>query len=100
MTLSCDRGTGYRSQVTCTQGNRSQVRKKSFITVTDQFCGAGGSSIGATKAGAELRLALNHWQLAIDTHNTNFPDAGEYRIMKLRGDEPPWVGWSMVNFNG
>ena len=30
-------------------------RKKSFITVTDQFCGAGGSSIGATKAGAELR---------------------------------------------
>ena len=27
-------------------------------------------------------------------------DAGEYRIMKLRGDEPPWVGWSMVNFNG
>ena len=50
-------------------------RKKSFITVTDQFCGAGGSSIGATKAGAELRLALNHWQLAIDTHNTNFPKA-------------------------
>ena len=51
------------------------MRKKSFITVTDQFCGAGGSSIGATKAGAELRLALNHWQLAIDTHNTNFPKA-------------------------
>ena len=50
-------------------------RKKSFITVTDQFCGAGGSSIGATAAGAELRLALNHWELAIRTHNTNFPKA-------------------------
>lgn len=50
-------------------------RKKSFITVTDQFCGAGGSSIGAVKAGAELRLALNHWRLAVDTHNTNFPNA-------------------------
>ena len=49
--------------------------KKSYLTVTDQFCGAGGSSIGATAAGAELRLALNHWQLAIDTHNSNFPDA-------------------------
>jgi DNA (cytosine-5)-methyltransferase 1 len=51
------------------------MKKRSFITVTDQFCGAGGSSIGAVKAGAELRLALNHWKLAVDTHNTNFPDA-------------------------
>jgi len=46
-----------------------------MITITDQFCGAGGSSIGATETGAELRVALNHWQLAIDTHNTNFPNA-------------------------
>jgi site-specific DNA-cytosine methylase len=49
-------------------------RKKSFITLTDQFCGAGGSSIGATMAGAEVRLAMNHWKLAIETHNTNFPN--------------------------
>lgn len=48
-------------------------KKNSYITLTDQFCGAGGSSIGATMAGAEVRLAMNHWQLAIDTHNTNFP---------------------------
>lgn len=47
----------------------------SYLTVTDQFCGAGGSSIGATAAGVELKLALNHWQLAIETHNTNFPQA-------------------------
>lgn len=47
----------------------------SYVTITDQFCGAGGSSIGAVAAGAELRLALNHWKLAIETHNTNFPDA-------------------------
>ena len=50
--------------------------KSSYLTVTDQFCGAGGSSVGATAAGVELRMALNHWQLAIDTHNTNFPNAG------------------------
>ncbi len=49
--------------------------KKSYLTVTDQFCGAGGSSLGAVAAGVELRLALNHWQLAIETHNTNFPNA-------------------------
>lgn len=49
--------------------------KKSYLTCTDQFCGAGGSSIGATAAGVELRLALNHWELAIRTHNSNFPNA-------------------------
>jgi DNA (cytosine-5)-methyltransferase 1 len=48
--------------------------KKSYVTVTDQFCGAGGSSLGAVAAGAEVRLALNHWRLAIETHNHNFPD--------------------------
>jgi DNA (cytosine-5)-methyltransferase 1 len=45
------------------------------ITVTDLFCGAGGSSIGAEAAGARLVMAANHWRLAIDTHNTNFPHA-------------------------
>lgn len=55
-------------------------RKKSYITITDQFCGAGGSPQGARKAalkhggGIEVSLALNHWKLAIDTHQTNFPD--------------------------
>jgi len=54
--------------------------KKSYLTVTDQFCGAGGSSQGvrnlATKMGGglEVHLAMNHWKLAIETHNTNFPD--------------------------
>lgn len=35
------------------------------LTVTDLFCGAGGSSIGAETAGAQLRMAANHWQLAV-----------------------------------
>jgi DNA (cytosine-5)-methyltransferase 1 len=48
--------------------------KNSFITATDQFCGAGGSSVGATRAGVEVRLAMNHWKLAIETHNSNFPN--------------------------
>jgi len=55
-------------------------RKNSYITVTDQFCGAGGSSQGVRMlanqlgGGLEVKLALNHWKLAIETHNTNFPD--------------------------
>lgn len=56
--------------------------KNSFITVTDQFCGAGGSSQGVRLVarkrnlnnGLEVKLAMNHWKLAIETHNTNFPN--------------------------
>lgn len=46
-------------------------RKKQHITITDQFCGAGGSSQGVRRysersnGGVEVKLALNHWKLAI-----------------------------------
>jgi DNA (cytosine-5)-methyltransferase 1 len=50
------------------------MRKSSDLTVTDQFCGAGGSSLGARSAGARVVLAMNHWKLAVETHNTNFPE--------------------------
>jgi DNA (cytosine-5)-methyltransferase 1 len=43
--------------------------------ITDLFCGAGGSSLGPELAGAELRLGLNHWPRAIETHATNFGHA-------------------------
>lgn len=47
-----------------------------MLTLSDLFCGAGGSSTGATMArGVEVRVASNHWQLAVETHNTNHPDA-------------------------
>lgn len=45
------------------------------VTVTDLFCGAGGSSIGASAAGLELSLAMNHWSTAIEVHQAHFPDA-------------------------
>ena len=59
---------------------RFTMKKKSYLTVTDQFCGAGGSSQGVRRlaqnmgGGLEVKLAMNHWDLAIKTHNTNFPD--------------------------
>jgi len=47
----------------------------SDLTLTDLFCGAGGSSTGAvTVPGVTVRLAANHWDLAIATHNANHPD--------------------------
>lgn len=46
------------------------------ITVTDLFCGAGGSSLGAEAAGMTLKMAANHWETAIEVHQAHFPDAG------------------------
>ncbi len=44
--------------------------------VTDLFCGAGGSSSGIKQVkDAELRVAANHWQAAVETHETNHPEA-------------------------
>lgn len=46
------------------------------ITLTDLFCGAGGSSTGATQVpNVTVRVASNHWQKAVDTHNVNHQDA-------------------------
>ncbi|RFZ41372.1 Modification methylase HaeIII [Mycobacterium marinum] len=46
------------------------------LTLTDLFCGAGGSSTGAIAVpGVTVRIASNHWDLAVETHNANHPDA-------------------------
>ena len=58
------------------------MKKNSYLTVTDQFCGAGGSSEGVVQVarkkkfnnGLQVKMALNHWKLAIETHNTNHPE--------------------------
>lgn len=45
-----------------------------MITLTDLFCGAGGSSTGAVEIpGVTVRIASNHWDLAVETHNANHP---------------------------
>ncbi|WP_033345591.1 DNA cytosine methyltransferase [Catenuloplanes japonicus] len=51
-----------------------------MLTVADYFCGAGGSSTGMHQVpGVRVVMASNHWQLAVDTHNENFPDADHDR---------------------
>ena len=44
------------------------------LTVTDLFCGAGGSSSGLVEAGYRVVIAANHWELAIQSHQVNHPD--------------------------
>lgn len=47
-----------------------------MLTITDLFCGAGGSSTGAIQIpGVTVRVASNHWDLAVETHNANHQNA-------------------------
>lgn len=53
------------------------------LLVADLFCGAGGSSTGARRAlaarGYRMDLvAVNHWDVAIETHSRNHPEARHY----------------------
>src|SRR5690606_22698295 len=58
------------------------------LTVTDLFCGGGGSSTGLTQVdGFQVVMAANHWQLAVDVHNTNHPDA-DHAAVDLRLEDP------------
>ncbi|TGQ19305.1 DNA cytosine methyltransferase [Mesorhizobium sp. M00.F.Ca.ET.217.01.1.1] len=56
---------------------------KRKMLVADLLCGAGGSSTGAQRALSELGLdmelvCVNHWPVAIDTHQRNHPEARHY----------------------
>lgn len=62
----------------------------SDITVTDLFCGAGGSSTGAKnalKGRGRVTHAANHWLRAIETHQLNHPDT-EHDIADLQATHP------------
>jgi DNA (cytosine-5)-methyltransferase 1 len=56
------------------------VPKRRQIHAADLFCGAGGTSAGLLDACEELNqtlhlTAINHWQVAVQTHRKNLPIA-------------------------
>jgi DNA (cytosine-5)-methyltransferase 1 len=58
------------------------------ITVTDLFCGGGGSSTGLTQVpGFDVVMAANHWQLAVDVHNRNHPTS-DHAAVDLHEEDP------------
>ena len=58
------------------------------LTVTDIFAGAGGSSSGAASVpGVEVKLAANHWKLAIDVHQANHQNT-EHAHVDLHLEDP------------
>lgn len=59
-----------------------------MLTLTDLFCGGGGSSTGATQVpGVKIRMAANHWDLAVEVHNQNHPDA-DHAAVDLHEEDP------------
>jgi DNA (cytosine-5)-methyltransferase 1 len=56
------------------------MSRKKVFRAADMFCGAGGSSTGISLAAQECDmklelLAVNHWELAVQTHAANHPGA-------------------------
>lgn len=47
--------------------------------VADLFCGAGGWGEGARELGIRVDFAVNHWDVAIDTHKLNNPRCKHHR---------------------
>lgn len=67
------------------------LSKPKTALVADLFCGAGGSSTGAKRALAGLGYqmiltAVNHWNVAIETHSANHPEARHYVDDVTRAD--------------
>jgi DNA (cytosine-5)-methyltransferase 1 len=58
------------------------------LTVTDIFCGGGGSSTGMIQVdGVQVVMAANHWDLAVDVHNRNHPGA-DHAAVDLHEEDP------------
>ena len=63
-----------------------------MLRVADLFCGAGGETTGIMQALDEIGgprdvAAVNHWNVAIETHKRNHPDARSY-CMSLEQLDP------------
>ncbi len=68
-----------------------------MLTLMDWFCGAGGSSQGAHAVpGVEVKLAANHWELALETHAANFPDV-DHKQGKIQ--ESPVYDWPVAHIH-
>jgi hypothetical protein len=56
------------------------------------------TTVPLSKLPPQLQALARSWELRNHVA-ARLDDAGEYIIMKLNHYEPPWVGWSLVNFN-
>ncbi|MBF0416404.1 MAG: DNA cytosine methyltransferase [Magnetococcales bacterium] len=62
------------------------------MRVLDLFCGGGGSSWGAHKAGARIVCGVDAWDVAIKTYQDNFPKAKAVRERLTAKFDPAQLG--------
>ena len=68
------------------------------LTMTDIFCGGGGSSTGGTMVGGvKISMAANHNTLAVNTHHVNHPES-DHACVDLHIEEGRVVG--LIGPNG
>jgi DNA (cytosine-5)-methyltransferase 1 len=67
------------------------TRRGTTVDAIDLFCGYGGSSQGIHAAGAEVKVAANHNQKAIDCHAANYPDVDHRRADLSDPNEADYV---------
>ncbi len=75
---------------------RRRHRRPDYLSATDLFCGAGGSSRGLEAAGFMLALGINHWKRALDTHAENFPNAA-HDLCDLRSSQAHPSRWGSTH---
>lgn len=56
------------------RGKEQELIFKPLVQVVDLFCGGGGFTEGAVRAGAEVVLSIDCWEPAIEIHKANHPD--------------------------
>ncbi len=62
-----------------------------MLTLTDMFCGAGGSSTGAAAVpGVQVSTAMNHWPRAIETHARNHPST-DHVLADISQSDPRYI---------
>lgn len=75
-----------------------RINPESFpaLSLTDMFCGAGGSSTGAQFIpGMTVKTAMNHWARAIETHNANHPET-EHVCADIQVTDPRYIATSDI----
>lgn len=66
-----------------------------MIVVADMLAGGGGTTTGAKMAGFRVRAAINHWDVAIDTHRRNHPEVEHHHEDVVLFDYNRWRRWSL-----
>lgn len=81
-------------QVKPTQTAAEGRLNRELVTMTDLFCGAGGSTAGALQVpGIRVDVAVNHWATSIASHAANHPDVDHRQsdISQLPPDALPYT---------